>query len=199
MQKFTSLSRKNLLNYVSGWEFCLLFHKYPIIVYINLHNINNNKLHQLKDYMTANRGCAQVLNTHQLEYFFDKNIKFKFLITGNLVALMFEQWSDVWNFKQQNWCVMILTASIQGTFLNLYENSDSDPLDLLQHMLKQNKNVMSKTSMQIGCHNNNLYNCFYQPINATVNNLWLGLLGLAQMIENFSNSIEQFKFNTKNK
>lgn len=62
---------------------------------MNLHNINNYKLHQLKNYMSTIGGYAQVLNTSQLKYLFNNNIKFRFLITGNLVTLMFKQWEDV--------------------------------------------------------------------------------------------------------
>lgn len=91
MQKFTSLYRKTLLNYSSGWSFVLSVYKYPIILYINLHNINNSHLHEIKHYMSAITGSAQVLNTNQLLYLFGENIKFKFLITGNIVALTFQK------------------------------------------------------------------------------------------------------------
>ena len=91
MQKFTPLSRKTLLNQVSGWEFISSMNIYPIIIYINLHNINNHNLHQLKNYMSTIGGKAQVLNTHQLIPLFGKNIKFKFITTGNIIALMFHK------------------------------------------------------------------------------------------------------------
>ena len=199
MQTFTFLSRKTLLNYSSGWEFILLLHKYPIIVYVNLHNINNYKLHQLKNYMSTIGGYAQVLNTSQLKYLFNNNIKFRFLITGNLVTLMFKQWEDVWNFKEQEkkLSLVLVTVSIQGTFLNLCQHTDISSLDVLQEMFKQNHTIITETVKQISCSNNNLHNCLYQPINTTINSIWLVLYQLAQDIENFSNSIELL--NTKNK
>lgn len=39
--------------------------------------------------MSTLAGSAQVLNTNQLIYLFGENIKFKFLVTGNIVALSF--------------------------------------------------------------------------------------------------------------
>lgn len=179
-------------NYAQGWEFVLLLHKYPIIIYINLHNINNYKLHQLKNYMTIKGGYAQVLNTHQLEHCFQGNIKFKFLLTGNLIALTFQHWPDVWDFieQQKKLSLIILTMSIQGTFLNLYEDVDTAPLDVLQHIFQKNNNLMIQTTAQIGCYNNYLNDCLYQPIDTTVNNIWRVLMGLVLNIENFSNSIK---------
>ena len=47
-------------------------------------------MHQIKQYMFTINGGAQVLNTQQLTYLFGKNIKFKFMVTGNIVALTFE-------------------------------------------------------------------------------------------------------------
>ena len=91
MRYLTPLSRKILLNKCSSWQFWLAINIYPIIVYINLHNINNKQLHEVKNYISSFGGAAQVVSSNQLTYLFQDNIKFKFLITGNIVALMFNQ------------------------------------------------------------------------------------------------------------
>lgn len=91
MRYLTPLSRKILLNKYSSWQFWLAVNKYPIIVYINLHNINNKQLHEVKNYMSSLEGAAQVVSSNQLTYLFQDNIRFRFLITGNMVALMFNE------------------------------------------------------------------------------------------------------------
>lgn len=180
MQKFTSLHRKTLLNYSSGWQFILSIHRYPIILYINLHNINNFNLHQIKQYMVAINGCAQVLNTQQLIYLFGKNIKFKFMVTGNIVALTFETWQNVWNFnnfyKQQG--LLISTISIKGVFLNLGVNS----LDFLEDLYQQGYSKIVDINMKLNKINVSIYYYLSQYIFLLLNIMSTILFQLVQTI-----------------
>lgn len=187
MQKFTSLDRKTLLNYSSGWSFVLSIYKYPIILYINLHNINNSYLHQIKHYMSTITGSAQVLNTNQLVYLFGENIKFKFLVTGNIVALTFHKWQDVWNFNNysQHFNLLLSTISINGIFLNLGAYS----LVYLENLFNQNNTLMVKLTMQLSTINLNVYIYLIQPIVMLLNNISTILYQFAQCFEFTSNLI----------
>ena len=184
MQKFTSLYRKTLLNYSSGWKFILSVHRYPIILYINLHNINNSILHQIKQYMFTINGSAQVLNTQQLTYLFGKNIKFRFMVTGNIVALTFDKWQDVWNFnnfyKQQN--LLISTISIKGVFLNLGVNS----LYFLENLYKQNNSKIIDIYMKLNQINVSIYHYISQWIILLLNIILTVVFQLMHIISNLT-------------
>jgi len=185
MQKFTSLYRKTLLNYSSGWSFILSMYKYPIILYINLHNINNSHLHQIKHHMSTLAGSAQVLNTNQLIYLFGENIKFKFLVTGNIVALSFYRWEDVWIFNNNfnRFSLLLSTISINGIFLNLGLHS----LNYLENLFNQNNSIMVKLTMQLSTINVNIYTYLVQPMIILLGVISTILYQFAQCLEHICN------------